>query len=341
MSEKERETAGWLDRRLDDVEALIGHVALAGERVPAFHDQLVSRRSKRLRSLLLLVAGRTGVRSGGIDRDLVRAAAAVELLHEGTLYHDDIVDLAERRRGLPTTHAVHGPAVAALAGSELLYASAELAAGLPMPFRRAYGRTGEALCRGQLREIDALGDERLSPRQRLRIMRDKTACLFSLAAGMGARLANARPEIAQGLRRFGVRFGLCYQLANDLRDLTLSSIDLGREPGADLLDGVMTLPILLALGEPGAESHAVQNMLRRPQDRDGLAESLPTLRRGKGVQVSEGILRLWAERAAEELGPIASKAPDAAGYLHRLTAEVVRLATGTQTGSSRIVTCTM
>jgi heptaprenyl diphosphate synthase len=340
VTESAAEFAAWLARRLGDVEVLIDRVAAAGERIPPFHDQLVSRRSKRLRSQLLLIASRAAAWGQNVDETLVHAAATIELLHEGTLYHDDIVDLAERRRGLPTTRAVHGPAVAALAGSELLYASAELAATLPMTFRRAYGRAGDALCRGQLREIEAIGDERLSPRQRIRIMRDKTGRLFSLSAAMGAHLGGARPEIERELRRFGLRFGLCYQLADDLQDLTAPSVVLGREPGADLANNVMTLPILLALAEPSVESSAVRTALRRGQDGQALTRTLRTLRAGKGLQLTQGILGLWAQRALDELVWTVSAAPEAVRYLRELTAGVVRRATGTEPDLPRVPMCT-
>lgn len=335
------EIGGWLARQLELVESLIDDVASAGEPKPSFHDQLVSRRSKRLRSLVLLLASRAGDPGRAIEQDLVRAAATVELLHEGTLYHDDIVDLADRRRGLPTTHAVHGPAVAALAGSELLYRSAELVAMLPPASRRAYGRAGDALCRGQLRELEAIGDQGLTPRQRIRIMRDKTAGLFAFAAATGAQLGGARPTVVRRLRRFGLRFGLCYQLADDLRDLTASEGELGREPGADLADGVMTLPILLALAQGGPEARAVCNALRRPRHRDDIVEALGTLRAGRGIELAEGVLHVWAEQAVHELTATALEARHAVRELHDLMADVVRLATGTGTAFPRITTCTM
>ncbi len=122
-------------RQLGDVEQLIAAVAGAGGPPPAFHAQLLSPRAKRLRPALLLLAARFGPRRPTLQ--LERAAAGIELLHEATLYHDDIVDEADLRRGEVTTQRAFGPAVAAFAGSELLYATAELFADLPPHLRRS------------------------------------------------------------------------------------------------------------------------------------------------------------------------------------------------------------
>jgi heptaprenyl diphosphate synthase len=247
-------------RQLEDVEALIARTASRGERIPAFHRQLVSRRSKRLRSALLLLAARFG---DAIDESpLLSAAAGIELLHEATLYHDDIVDTAAQRRGEPTVQRAHGPSVAAFAGSELLYATAEHWIDLPPRLRRSVGRVGDALCRGQYREVEAIGDATLSVRHRLRIMRDKTASLFGLGARIGAGLAGVPEDIGQPLIRFGRLFGMCFQLADDLRDLVSTSAELGREPGADLRDGVYTLPILCAIDADGSEAGELRAALR-------------------------------------------------------------------------------
>src|SRR5262249_9439578 len=146
---------------------------------------------------------------------LLRAAAGIEMLHEATLYHDDVVDEASLRRGEVTTQHAFGPAAAALAGSALLFATAEYFADLPLRLRRAVGRTGDALCRGQLREVETMGDLRLGVRARERIMRDKTARLFALAARLGAGLGGAPEAVERLAARFGLRAGLCFQLADD------------------------------------------------------------------------------------------------------------------------------
>src|SRR5262249_10368771 len=151
------------------------------------------------------------------------------------------------------------------AGSELLYGTPELFADLPARLRRSVGRAIDALCRGQLREIETLGDVDLTVRQRVRIMRDKTASLFGLAMRLGAALGCADERVERRLARFGMRFGMCFQLADDLRDIFGTREALGRAPYADLLDGVYTLPVLYALNKPSVAAPALRLRLLQLQ----------------------------------------------------------------------------
>lgn len=231
-----------------EVEHLLRDIVARGG--GGLYAQLLSPRAKRLRPRLVLQAGRLGPRPP--YSTLVHAAAGLELLHEATLYHDDIVDEAPRRRGTPTAQLEFGPSAAALVGSELLYRTAECFAELPPILRRALARAVDAVCRGQLMELERIGDAELTVRERLRIMRDKTASLFAVAAHMGAALAGASEAVTRQAREFGRHFGLCFQLADDLMDLAGEPDVLGREGGADLLDGIYTLPVLLGLRKTGS-----------------------------------------------------------------------------------------
>jgi heptaprenyl diphosphate synthase len=280
------------------------------------HRQLVSPRAKRLRPFLLLTCARLG--GAATSPAMTRAAAGIELLHEATLYHDDIVDEALLRRGDATVQHAFGPAVAALAGSELLFATAEYFADLPLPLRRAVGRTGDALCRGQLREMETMGDLRLTVRGRERIMRDKTARLFALAAGVGASLGGAGAGGRRHAARFGLRFGLCFQLADDRADLVAGPEALGRLPGSDLYDGIYTLPVLYALASPHAAALADGlRTLQRGRDPVTLAECLRLVRDAGGVAQAGATLALWQREAAAELEqmPVAGNLPRLLDYL--------------------------
>src|SRR5262249_32627396 len=153
------------------------------------HRQLVSRRSKRLRAALLLLSAR-------LFRDrsepiAIRAATGIEILHEATLYHDDIVDEGLVRRAAATPYAEFGPRIAAIAGWEFLYEPAAFSAALPPTLRPLPGRTISVICRGQLREIETMGDPPVRFCSRLKIMREKTASLFALCAQIGSVLGGA------------------------------------------------------------------------------------------------------------------------------------------------------
>ena len=292
-------------RQLAAVERQLREVGSRGGRCPGFHRQLLSPHSKRLRPALLLLAARFG--NDTPHSVTIAAAAGLETLHEATLYHDDIVDEAMLRRGQPSVHAAFGPVVAALAGSELLYATPELFADLPARQRRSIGRAIDALCRGQLREIEILGDPSVGDRQRLRIMRDKTATLFGLAMRIGAALGGVDEAIVVRIVRFGMRFGMCFQLADDLLDLQGTHEAVGRVPHADLRDGVYTLPVLYALEGSSTVADLLRSYLLQLQGdaKTGLVDGAVALvRQAGGTARGVDTLRSWIASAEADLEQI-------------------------------------
>lgn len=289
-------------RQLSAVEQLITHAAGLGGDCPPFHEQLLAPESKRLRPALVLLVARFG--SAGAESPLLAAAAGIELLHEATLYHDDIVDEAEQRRSRPSVQKACGPVTAALAGGELLFATGELFAELPATLRHKIGRAGDRLCHGQLRELEMLGDLSSTIRQRLRVMRDKTATLFTLGAQIGTALGQVDVDTAAQLVRFGKRFGMSFQLADDLLDLSGPSTQLGRRPGSDLRDGVYTLPILRALRRGSPAARQLRDDLARlhqvPQA--GLIARARTLvRQAGGLDWGYQLLTRWLDLARAEI----------------------------------------
>lgn len=305
-------------RQLGAVEELITHAAGLGGACPPFHEQLLAPESKRLRPAMLLLAARFGPSTS--ESALLAAAAGVELLHEATLYHDDIVDEAELRRSRRSVQRACGPVTAALAGGELLFATAELFAELPAPVRHMIGRAGDRLCHGQLRELELLGDLSCTIRQRLRIMRDKTATLFTLSAQVGAALGDVAAPTRAQLGRFAARFGLCFQLADDLLDLSGPSHQLGRPPGSDLRDGIYTLPILHALRQPSAEARRLRTdvmRLHHPPQANLVARARSLVRRAGGIDWGRGLLARWLDMARAEI-PVATT-ENAAAHASLLT----------------------
>jgi len=306
-----------VQRQLAAVERVVARAAYRGSRCPPFHRQLFSPQSKRLRPALLLLCARLGQQAPAAD--VVATAAGVELLHEATLHHDDIVDEADLRRGEPTAQRVCGPMVAAFAGSELLYATVELFAHLPTALRRCIGRTGHALCRGQLRELETSGNPDVSLCERVRIMRDKTARLFALAAHLGAELGGADRELVRAADQFGLHFGLCFQLADDIRDIIEEPAALGRHPGSDLSDGIYTIPILLALQDDTATGNALREVLiahYAAPDPGLLKEGFALLRSTRAIERSQGIFASWMELTRRDLELVARRCgPGAADSL--------------------------
>jgi geranylgeranyl pyrophosphate synthase len=226
-----------LERRL--VRLATGH----GPDLGAFAGSTISAGGKRLRPLLVFLAAGVPVPE---SEALLSAAVAVELVHAATLVHDDVLDASELRRGRPTVVATGGR-TAATATGDLLFsrAFAELRTLDSASAIRILSRASSELAAGELMQrADAwtpVDEPRYLDRCRL-----KTAVLFRAACELGATAAGADRTVAAELAEFGERIGLAFQLLDDVLDVTGPPERTGKPRGADLLDGTVTLPLILA-----------------------------------------------------------------------------------------------
>jgi geranylgeranyl pyrophosphate synthase len=211
---------------------------------------------KRLRPILVFLCGGDAARDG---ERLVSAAAAVELLHMATLVHDDVLDRAALRRGRPTVVAEGGRSAATATG-DLLFsrAFAELSSTGSAQAVRALSAASSALVSGELMQrADAWASE-VPPERYLERCELKTASLFEAACRLGA-LFSGDMFPAESLGRFGARIGLAFQILDDVLDVEGPTERTGKPRGADLMDGTVTLPLILARREdPGLDLCAVE-----------------------------------------------------------------------------------
>jgi geranylgeranyl pyrophosphate synthase len=224
------------------VEGVLRDVASGHGPVLARHaGETIAAGGKRLRPLLVILAA--GAEPEPAD-GLVRAAAAVELVHSATLVHDDVLDLAPLRRGRPTVFAAAGRQAATQTG-DLLFARAFalLAANGHAGQVRALSDAGSALARGELLQRADAWDATIPLERYLRRCELKTARLFEAACELGAAEAGEDP---QALREFGRRIGLAFQILDDVLDVAGPADRTGKHRGTDLLDGTVTLPFILA-----------------------------------------------------------------------------------------------
>lgn len=240
-----------LDESLAEVE---GALRSAVESPEPFLSEvaahLVDAGGKRLRPALVVAAARSTDRVMGLS--VVQGAVSVELVHMGSLYHDDVIDEAGSRRGAPSVNARWGNLVAILTGDYLLATASEIAARLGTEVVSVLAGTISRLCQGELAQLRYAFSTARPVGAYLDAIACKTASLLSACTRIGALMAGSSPEEVEALTRFGHAFGMAFQIWDDVRDLVCTEAELGKPAGHDIGEGTYTLPVLLALSDPEA-----------------------------------------------------------------------------------------
>lgn len=250
----------WLTADLERIEKLLLATAGASENslVSETSTHLLRAGGKRIRPTLVMISSRSGDNAGE-DSDL--AAAAVELVHLATLYHDDVIDQTDTRRGVPTAHSKWGSEIAVLAGDYLFARACELGAQAGGEVPAILSRSLADVCEGQIAEMEAVGDIGRPVEHYLETIRRKTAALFRAACELGAATAGAPEDVRSNLIAYGENLGIAFQIIDDLLDLIGDVEIIGKRPGTDLKEGVYTLPVLLALrADPSLREHLVSTV---------------------------------------------------------------------------------
>jgi secondary thiamine-phosphate synthase enzyme len=229
--------------------------------------RLVQAGGKRLRPLLAMLSARLGPQA-----DPLRAAAlaaAIELIHHATLVHDDYVDEAETRRGLPTVAAREGAARAVAVGDYYFAKATRVIAELGNPdVTTTIADAVEAICLSQMDDVRLRGGYPGDYAMYLRVVRGKTAALFAAACRAGAQLGGAAPDVVERLTSFGDLLGIAFQMADDLLDYSASS---GKPLGQDIRQRVVSLPLIYATEDAGRGAR-VRELLAGPVDDDQVRE---------------------------------------------------------------------
>jgi heptaprenyl diphosphate synthase len=268
-------------------------------RVMALH--VIRRGGKRLRPSLLLLSGTFG----RFDPErLLPAAAALELMHVASLYHDDIMDRAPLRRDGATTSARWGNPVATFAGTYLFARACDLWSSLGRGADGLASRGAVELATGQLNEVENAFDPDLDEATHLSILSRKTATLFELPCRLGSLLSESPSAHAEALSKYGRALGVAFQLADDALDLRGAAEDLGKAAGNDLREGVYTLAVLRTLRKPGVGDR-LRDLLEQSTLRNADIKEAIRLVAGNGaVDDALDVAREYARRALEALGPL-------------------------------------
>ena len=207
-------------------------------------------RGKRLRPRLLLMASRYGSEFRGSRNRLCRLGALVELVHMASLIHDDIVDDAPMRRGMPTTQSKYGKDMAVYAGDLIL--SRIVQSLFRDGFMRVgayFGDTVEAMCLGELGQMEYRGREDITVEQYMSNIYGKTAALCRLACVAGAVESGCSDEVTSQLEQLGLNFGYMFQIRDDLLDFVSTAAEEGKPTQVDFREGIYTLPVIYAMQE--------------------------------------------------------------------------------------------
>ncbi|MFT4234201.1 MAG: polyprenyl synthetase family protein [Microbacterium sp.] len=256
-----RAMAAKIEAGLELVETQLGEeLASADPLVDATSRYLYEAGGKRVRPMLVLLTAQLG---DGATQPVIDAAKALELMHLGSLYHDDVMDGADRRRGVAAAHQVWGRSVAILTGDLLLSRASTILARNGVEAMKIQAETFERLVMGQIHETvgPQPGDDEIG--FYLQVLADKTGSLIAAAARAGAFFSGAEKAYREPLRAFGEAVGVSFQLADDVIDLSDHPDDTGKVPGTDLRAGVKTMPYLLLQRREDAASLALKNEIDR------------------------------------------------------------------------------
>jgi heptaprenyl diphosphate synthase len=288
-----------LDEHLETVSAQLAATCTVGApdlTTPCL--RVVAGGGKRLRPALTIAVAAVGQ---VFDPRVVAAAVAVELVQVGSLVHDDIFDKADTRRGIPTINAVEGQDQALLAGTYLMSRAAAEAAVSGQRVASDVARTVGLLCVGQATETQHLFDLGQDIDRYLFTIEAKTAALFACSCRVGALSAGLPDEHITSFGEFGRKFGMAFQLIDDVLDLIGDPERLGKPVGTDIRSGVLTMPVLLELGE--ATEGDLRALLLRRQASDLEQASRMIVNSGRVGEVIE-VARQYAEEAAAAIAEI-------------------------------------
>ena len=263
-------------------------------------SHLIVAGGKRVRPLFAVASAAVDSAEPLVSDDAVRGGVAVELVHLGSLYHDDVIDEAVTRRTVESVNARWGNLTAILAGDFLLAKASEIAASLGTEVAGLLAATIGRLCEGEVGELRSAYDVERTEAAYLESIKGKTAALFATACRIGALVGGLPRDAVDALTRYGEAYGIAFQIVDDVLDVVASEEELGKPAGHDLVEGVYTLPVLRALDA----QRELRERLGRPLDGLQLDEALSVVRADGAVDAALSTAREYAQRAVIALAPL-------------------------------------
>lgn len=286
---------------LEQIETRLAQAAVAdADFVTQAAQHIINAGGKRFRPLLVVLAAQLGAAQ---PDETIRAALVMELTHVASLYHDDVMDEAELRRGAPSANQRWDNTVAILVGDFLFAQASSIVATLGTDYVALQARTFARLVQGQIAETQGPADSEDPLAHYLQVVADKTGSLIAASTAFGGMVAGLdEPELA-ALAAYGEEIGVVFQLSDDIIDI--ASDTSGKTPGTDLRAGVPTLPTLLLRAAAHAEDARLLALLDADLSEDAdLAEALALLRANRVMDEAREVIRQRAEVARGHLSPL-------------------------------------
>jgi len=271
------------DRRRVE-EALLEAVQTPDAYLTEIASHLLLAGGKRLRPMFSVVASQ--VAGAPTTEDAVQGGISCELVHLGSLYHDDVMDESPTRRGVETVNAKWGNLQAILAGDFLLARASEIAASLGTEVAALLARTIGRLCEGQIEELRHTYNVARPVESYLSSISGKTASLYATAARIGGIVSKFDAPMVNALTAYGEAYGMVFQIVDDLLDLSATDAQLGKPSGHDMVEGVYTLPVLHTLASGGVPARELADILGKPLDLAERDKALSIVRSNGGVEAA-------------------------------------------------------
>jgi len=278
--------------------------------VPLIGDHIISSGGKRLRPLFHLISADLAGYTGNAH---IEIAGIIESIHTASLLHDDVVDMADLRRGRPTANSIWGNQIVVLVG-DFLYSNALRTAVMQKNQRimEVLSTSTTRMTEGELLQLTRIGNPDITEEEYIEIISAKTGALISAACSLGAILGELPEEQEKALANFGMKIGIVFQMADDILDYMADENALGKKLCKDLEEGKITLPLLYLLTAAGEEGKGeIRNIIQDFSDK-GVQRIMELLKDHRSIELSLNKAKALVDEATAELAVFPdSRAKDA------------------------------
>ena len=287
-----------IETELNDYLALFGEVMSHGEpEIDQALSYIKGRKGKMMRPIMVLLMAKE---MGGVSKRSIIAAVSLEMLHTASLIHDDVVDESHERRGQASVNRIYDNRIAVLLGdfilSRLLLTATRTG---DLRIVEKVSELGGTLSEGEIYQLSNISRQEVTEAEYFRIIRHKTAALFSVCAEIGAISAGASDEMVEKARLFGEYTGICFQIRDDIFDYFNDEENIGKPTGNDLLEGKFTLPAIYALNHFSDEhvNNLIVKVKNRTANLDEIGEIVDFTKKNGGIEYAQRKMHEYYDKA--------------------------------------------